>query len=66
MHEDAVLCSAFSKDGELLATGSQDGKVIFVVPHRPPVFNKEDTYRRRCGDFPLESVFVNSAPHIHR
>jgi WD40 repeat protein len=32
MHEEAVLCSAFSKDGELLATGSQDGKVATKLP----------------------------------
>ena len=25
--EDAVLCMAFSRDSEMLATGSQDGKV---------------------------------------
>jgi WD40 repeat-containing protein SMU1 len=27
MHEQPVLCAAFNRDSELLATGSQDGKV---------------------------------------
>lgn len=31
MHEDAVLCVDFSRDSEMLASGSQDGK-IKVIP----------------------------------
>jgi len=27
MHDDAVLCVDFSRDSELLASGSQDGKI---------------------------------------
>lgn len=27
MHEDAVLCVDFSRDSEMLASGSQDGKI---------------------------------------
>jgi WD40 repeat-containing protein SMU1 len=27
MHDTAVLCQAFSRDGEHLATGSADGKL---------------------------------------
>lgn len=27
MHDEAVLCIAFSKDSEMLASGSQDGKI---------------------------------------
>jgi WD40 repeat-containing protein SMU1 len=27
MHEEAVLCSSFSRDAEYLATGSQGGKL---------------------------------------
>ena len=29
--EDAVLCMSFSRDSEMLATGSQDGKLkVFI------------------------------------
>lgn len=27
MHDDAVLCVDFSRDSEMLASGSQDGKI---------------------------------------
>ena len=27
MHEEAVLCADFSRDSEMLASGSQDGKI---------------------------------------
>lgn len=27
MHDDAVLCVEFSRDSEMLASGSQDGKI---------------------------------------
>lgn len=27
MHEDPVLCVDFSRDSEMLASGSQDGKI---------------------------------------
>lgn len=27
MHDDAVLCIDFSRDSEMLASGSQDGKI---------------------------------------
>lgn len=27
MHEEAVLCMAFSRDAELLATGTTDGEI---------------------------------------
>jgi WD40 repeat-containing protein SMU1 len=27
MHETAVICVAFSRDSEILASGSQDGKI---------------------------------------
>lgn len=27
MHDEAVLCIDFSKDSEMLASGSQDGKI---------------------------------------
>lgn len=27
MHDTAVLCTAFSRDSEMLATGSKDGKI---------------------------------------
>jgi len=34
MHDDAVLCVDFSRDSEVLASGSQDGKIkvfIFLI-----------------------------------
>lgn len=31
MHEDAVLCVNFSRDSEMLASGSQDGKIKVSV-----------------------------------
>ena len=31
MMDAAVLCMAFSKDSEMLATGSQDGKIKVCV-----------------------------------
>lgn len=27
MHDDAVLCVDFSRDSEMIASGSQDGKI---------------------------------------
>lgn len=27
MHDDPVLCADFSRDSEMLASGSQDGKI---------------------------------------
>jgi WD40 repeat-containing protein SMU1 len=27
MHDDAVLCITFSRDSEMIASGSQDGKI---------------------------------------
>lgn len=35
MHDDAVLCVDFSRDSEMLASGSQDGKikVLLIVIH---------------------------------
>ena len=32
MHDDAVLALAFSWEGELLASGSQDGKIKVGTP----------------------------------
>lgn len=48
MHEDAVLCVDFSRDSELLASGSQDGKIkvsflrLAVSSLKPKVANKMD------------------------
>lgn len=34
MHDDAVLSIDFSRDSEMLASGSQDGKIkVSAVPH---------------------------------
>ena len=34
MHDDAVLSIDFSRDSEMLASGSQDGKIkVFAVPY---------------------------------
>jgi WD40 repeat protein len=34
MHDDAVLSIDFSRDSEMLASGSQDGKIkVSIVPH---------------------------------
>ena len=32
MHDDAVLCVDFSRDSEMLASGSQDGKIKVSWP----------------------------------
>ena len=37
MHDDAVLALAFSWESELLASGSQDGKIKVRVPAHSPV-----------------------------
>ena len=31
MMEEAVLCMAFSRDSDMLATGSQDGKIKVCI-----------------------------------
>ena len=31
MHDDAVLCVDFSRDSEMLASGSQDGKIKVLL-----------------------------------
>lgn len=36
MHEEAVLCLNFSRDNELLVSGSQDGKIKVGVCARGP------------------------------
>lgn len=36
MHEDAVLCVDFSRDSEMLASGSQDGKIKVLSLFSPP------------------------------
>ena len=33
MMEDSILCLAFSKDSEMLATGSHDGKIKVLRSH---------------------------------
>lgn len=37
MHDEAVLSIAFSKDSEMLASGSQDGKIkVYFLFHVRP------------------------------
>lgn len=31
MHDEAVLCVDFSRDSEMLASGSQDGKIKVIT-----------------------------------
>jgi WD40 repeat-containing protein SMU1 len=31
--DDAVLCLGFSRDSEMLASGSQDGKIKVLIVH---------------------------------
>ena len=33
MMEDSILCMAFSRDSEMLATGSHDGKIKVLRSH---------------------------------
>lgn len=35
MHDDAVLCVDFSRDSEMLASGSQDGKIKVLSVFSP-------------------------------
>ena len=39
MHDDAVLALSFSKDSELLVSGSQDGKIKVSMIHCIPTDN---------------------------
>jgi WD40 repeat-containing protein SMU1 len=36
MHDDAVLSINFSRDSEMLASGSQDGKIKVLLPSHLP------------------------------
>lgn len=38
MMDDAVLCMAFSRDSEMLATGSKDGKIKVSISTRYPLY----------------------------
>ena len=43
MHDEGVLCVDFSRDSEMLASGSQDGKIKVLLlpplPSNPPPSN---------------------------
>ena len=44
MMEDAVLCLSFSRDSEMLATGSQDGKIKVSEPKKLKFLRLLSTY----------------------
>jgi WD40 repeat protein len=51
MHDEAVLCIAFSKDSEMLASGSQDGKIkvgILVHWFRQGIWRCRAFYSNGC------------------
>lgn len=51
MHDDAVLCVDFSRDSEMLASGSQDGKIKV-----PLLLSLIFSFRQHCSS-PIYVVF---------
>ena len=63
--DDAVLCMGFSRDSEMLVTGSKDGKIKVSCIHNSAIIDafstegsKLDAYR--SGKFKPVSVFADS------
>ncbi|RVW53000.1 Suppressor of mec-8 and unc-52 protein-like 1 [Vitis vinifera] len=50
MHDDAVLCVDFSRDSEMLASGSQDGKIkVLLIVHTLMSGDDAHIYAKRKG-----------------
>lgn len=51
MHEEPVLCVDFSRDSEMLASGSQDGKIKVPLLSNPIFCFKEKYCPYQCVTF---------------
>lgn len=67
MHEQAVLCLKFSHDSEMLASGSQDGKIkVLILRNGGGAALKSEFVGFRFGNCARASVCVNSKGRIRR
>ena len=65
MHDEAVLALAFSSDSDMLASGSQDGKIKVLRLNNRTIYIVIDR-RLRSGNCTPASAFVNSKQLIRK